>query len=113
MRQPRAPPYTRLGRSRQRRAAALRARSRLGAPSHPLLRPSRPQNPSVLLAQVQKSLVYLGPNARLRRVVHDLIVGRDVRLGAIGGSITHGAKASKIGETDWFRCVEASGGRGF
>jgi hypothetical protein len=57
------------------------------------------------IEQVQKSLVYLGPNARLRRVVHDLIVGKHVRVGAIGGSITHGAKASKIGETDWFRCV--------
>ncbi|KAI8475674.1 MAG: hypothetical protein J3K34DRAFT_27974 [Monoraphidium minutum] len=55
--------------------------------------------------QVQRSLVYLGPNARLRRVVHDLIVGRPVRVGAVGGSITHGAKASKIGETDWFSLV--------
>lgn len=48
--------------------------------------------------------MYLGPNQRLRRVVHDLMVGgKTIRVGAIGGSITHGAKASKIGETDWFR----------
>ncbi|GBF94284.1 SGNH hydrolase, partial [Raphidocelis subcapitata] len=55
--------------------------------------------------QVKKSLVYLGANQRLRRVVHDLLVGRPISIGAIGGSITHGAKASKIGETDWFSLV--------
>lgn len=55
--------------------------------------------------QVQKSLVYLGPNHRLRRVVHDLMVGKTIRVGAVGGSITHGAAASKIGETDWFSLV--------
>jgi lysophospholipase L1-like esterase len=57
-------------------------------------------------AQVQRSLVYVGANERLRRVVHDLMVGgRTVKVGAIGGSITHGAKASVIGETDWFSLV--------
>jgi len=38
-------------------------------------------------------------------VVHDLLLGKRIRVGAIGGSITHGAKASKIGETDWFSLV--------
>ncbi len=47
--------------------------------------------------QIAKSLVYLGPNYRLRRVVHDLMRGgKTIRVGAIGGSITHGAKASRI-----------------
>jgi hypothetical protein len=59
--------------------------------------------------QVQRSLVYLGANQRLRRVVHDMLVGKSVRVGAIGGSITHGAKATKIGETDWFRWVGVLG----
>lgn len=58
------------------------------------------------MPQVQKSLVYTGTNFRLRRVVHDLIVGkRTIKVGAVGGSITHGAKASKVGETDWFSLV--------
>jgi hypothetical protein len=58
------------------------------------------------LEQAQKSLVYTGSNYRLRKVVHDLILGtRPIKVGAIGGSITHGAKASTIGETDWFSRV--------
>eukprot|EP00879_Flechtneria_rotunda_P016086 GHRR01016827.1.p1 GENE.GHRR01016827.1~~GHRR01016827.1.p1 ORF type:complete len:534 (+),score=145.77 GHRR01016827.1:354-1955(+) len=58
------------------------------------------------MSQIQKSLVYMGSNYRLRRVVHDLILGRrPIKVGAIGGSITHGAKASVIGETDWFSLV--------
>lgn len=58
------------------------------------------------MTQVQKSLVYTGSNYRLRRVVHDMIIGkRPIKVGAIGGSITHGAKASVIGETDWFSLV--------
>lgn len=55
--------------------------------------------------QMQKSLVYTGSNFRLRKVVHDLILGKRIKVGAIGGSITNGAKASKIGETDWFSLV--------
>jgi hypothetical protein len=83
------------------RAPAERPRRRLRRlpPAHAAPPPRR--YPSI--KQVQKSLVYLGTNQRLRRVVHDLMVGKDIRVGAIGGSITHGAKASKIGETDWFR----------
>lgn len=58
------------------------------------------------MTQVQKSLVYTGSNYRLRRVVHDMILGkRPIKVGAIGGSITNGAKASIIGETDWFSLV--------
>ena len=58
------------------------------------------------LPQVRKSLVYTGSNFRLRRVVHDMMMGgRTIKVGAIGGSITHGAKASVIGETDWFSLV--------
>lgn len=58
------------------------------------------------LEQLQKSLVYTGSNFRLRKVVHDLILAkRPIKVGAIGGSITNGAKASKIGETDWFSLV--------
>jgi hypothetical protein len=58
------------------------------------------------LEQLQKSLVYTGSNYRLRKVVHDLILAnRPIKVGAIGGSITNGAKASKIGETDWFSLV--------
>lgn len=68
------------------------------------------------LPQVRKSLVYAGgANARLRRVVHDLLVGAGagsdatakptIKVGAIGGSITHGAKASRMGENDWFSLV--------
>lgn len=57
-------------------------------------------------AQVQKSLVYTGSNFRLRKLVHDLILGkRAIKVGAIGGSITHGAKASVMGKTDWFSLV--------
>jgi hypothetical protein len=56
------------------------------------------------IPQVQKSLVYTGSNFRLRKLVHDMILGkRRIKVGAIGGSITNGAKASVIGETDWFR----------
>jgi len=56
--------------------------------------------------QVQKSLVYAGSNFRLRELVHDMIVSkRSVKVGAIGGSITHGAKASVIGVT---RLVQSS-----
>lgn len=55
---------------------------------------------------MQKGLVYTGSNFRLRKVIHDLILGkRPLKIGAIGGSITNGAKASKIGETDWFSLV--------
>lgn len=58
------------------------------------------------MEQVQKGLVYTGSNFRLRKVVHDLVVSkRPIKVGAIGGSITNGAKASKIGETDWFALV--------
>jgi hypothetical protein len=80
------------------------------------------------LPQVRKSLVYSGgANARLRRVVHDLLVGNGngnggngnggnsgggdadnrptIKISAIGGSITHGAKASRMGENDWFSLV--------
>jgi hypothetical protein len=76
---------------------------------------------SLPLPQVRKSLVYTGgANARLRRVVHDLLVGGGggngdsssssrprptIKVGAIGGSITHGAKASRMGENDWFSLV--------
>lgn len=61
---------------------------------------------SLPLEQVQKGLVYTGSNFRLRTVVHDLILGkRPIKVGAIGGSITNGAKASRIGETDWFSLV--------
>lgn len=56
------------------------------------------------LPQVQKALVYTGSNFRLRKLVHDMILGkRAIKVGAVGGSITNGAKASVIGETDWFR----------
>lgn len=38
---------------------------------------------------LQRSLVYKGANLRLRRVLNKLLAGgRDVRVGAIGGSIT-------------------------
>lgn len=57
------------------------------------------------MAQLQRSLVYVGPNHRLRRVIRGLQQGRTVKVGVIGGSISHGAKASKIGETDWFSLV--------
>lgn len=58
------------------------------------------------MTQVQKSLVYTGSNYRLRRVVHDMVMGKKpIKVGAIGGSITHGAKASVIGKTDWFSLV--------
>jgi len=90
------------------------------------------------LPQVRRSLVYAGgANARLRRVVHDLLVGGGgggsgnggsggsggggggsggggeadtrptIKISAIGGSITHGAKASRMGENDWFALVGA------
>lgn len=59
-------------------------------------------------SQLAKSLVYTGANYRLRRVVHDLVTARrPLRVGAIGGSITHGAKASERGRTDWFSLVGA------
>jgi hypothetical protein len=57
------------------------------------------------MAQLQRSLVYVGPNHRLRKVIWGLQQGRTTKVGVIGGSISHGAKASKIGETDWFSLV--------
>jgi hypothetical protein len=59
-------------------------------------------------AQLAKALVYTGANFRLRRTVHDLVTARrPVRVGAVGGSITHGAKSSQPGKTDWFSLVGA------
>lgn len=57
------------------------------------------------LPQLQRSMVYVGPNHRLRRVLLGLQQGQTTRVGVIGGSISHGAKASKIGQTDWFSLV--------
>lgn len=58
------------------------------------------------MEQVSKGLVYTGSNFRLRKVVRDLVVSkRPIKVGAIGGSITNGAKASVIGQTDWFSLV--------
>ncbi|WIA28011.1 hypothetical protein OEZ86_010599 [Tetradesmus obliquus] len=55
--------------------------------------------------QLQRSLVYIGPNHRLRRVLLGLQQGQPTKVGVIGGSISHGASASKIGQTDWFSLV--------
>jgi UDP-glucose:glycoprotein glucosyltransferase len=58
------------------------------------------------LVQVRRSLVYGSHSVRMRRVVHDMWLGkRPIKVGAIGGSITHGAVASKRGETDWVSLV--------
>lgn len=57
------------------------------------------------MSQLQRSLVYVGPNARLRRVLRGLAAGQATKVGVIGGSISHGAKASVIGRTDWFSLV--------
>lgn len=46
--------------------------------------------------------MHLGANQRLRRVVRDLLRGKPVKVGVVGGSISWGYMASKIGETDWF-----------
>eukprot|EP00882_Tetradesmus_deserticola_P020334 GHRQ01021956.1.p2 GENE.GHRQ01021956.1~~GHRQ01021956.1.p2 ORF type:complete len:174 (-),score=58.25 GHRQ01021956.1:92-613(-) len=56
-------------------------------------------------SQLQRSLVYIGPNHRLRRVLLGLQQGQPAKVGVIGGSISHGASASKIGRTDWFSLV--------
>eukprot|EP00882_Tetradesmus_deserticola_P024565 GHRQ01026858.1.p1 GENE.GHRQ01026858.1~~GHRQ01026858.1.p1 ORF type:complete len:286 (+),score=111.91 GHRQ01026858.1:135-992(+) len=56
-------------------------------------------------SQLQRSLVYIGPNHRLRRVLLGLQQGQPAKVGVIGGSISHGASASKIGQTDWFSLV--------
>jgi hypothetical protein len=56
-------------------------------------------------SQLQRSLVYIGPNHRLRRVLLGLQQGQPTKVGVIGGSISHGASASKIGQTDWFSLV--------
>jgi hypothetical protein len=56
-------------------------------------------------SQLQRSLVYIGPNHRLRRVLLGLQQGQLTKVGVIGGSISHGASASKIGQTDWFSLV--------
>jgi hypothetical protein len=53
----------------------------------------------------------VGNNVRLRRVLRDLLDGKPVRIGAIGGSITWGdGVSSREGEgaTTWFGVV---GGR--
>lgn len=67
-------------------------------------------------AQLHRSLVYTGSNHRLRRVVHDLMTGRRVvRIGAVGGSVCWGWKASAVGVTDWFSLFSnwiVSAGRG-
>jgi len=60
-------------------------------------RPANPPAPTAPLAAPRTPRP--GPR-RLRRVVHDLIKGgKSIKVGAIGGSITNGAKASVIGET--------------
>jgi len=51
--------------------------------------------------QLRKGLVYSGSGFRLRRVVHDMLSGRPVKIGVVGGSISWGHGASKYGLTDW------------
>ncbi|KAG1667238.1 hypothetical protein FOA52_009803 [Chlamydomonas sp. UWO 241] len=58
---------------------------------------------SIPEVQLRKGMVYTGSNARLRRVVRDLITGkRQVRIGVVGGSVTWGTGPSVRGVTDWF-----------
>jgi hypothetical protein len=38
-------------------------------------------------------------------VLQGLQQGQLTKVGVIGGSISHGTKASKVGQTDWFSLV--------
>lgn len=100
--------------------------ARLSCPSPPL--PAR----SFTLSrhQLQRSISYLGPHARLRRVLARMLSGsgsknsssknssgknssssssvdRPVKINVLGGSISFGHGASRPGETDWFSLLRA------
>ncbi|GIL85111.1 hypothetical protein Vretimale_9973 [Volvox reticuliferus] len=52
---------------------------------------------------VRAGLDYSGAARRLRKFVQDLLRGdRSLKIGVVGGSISYGIAASRIGETDWF-----------
>jgi len=53
---------------------------------------------------MQRSLSYLGPHPRLRRLVARMLRGGDapVKVGVVGGSISYGHGATQLGVTDWF-----------
>ncbi|KAI8469582.1 MAG: hypothetical protein J3K34DRAFT_522045 [Monoraphidium minutum] len=57
---------------------------------------------STPLDAVKSSNVYTGGNARLRRVVNDLLGGAAVKIVAIGGPATNGSDASQPGRNDYF-----------
>lgn len=61
------------------------------------------------LQRILASDVYSGSNARLRRVVNDLMTGKAVKVVAIGGVATNGTDASRPGTNDYVaqyvRCV--------
>lgn len=73
------------------------------------------REPVVPLVQLKRSLIYTGgANARARRVLHELIAGAGtnsssknmiIKIGAVGGSITAGARATRPGVNDWFSQV--------
>ncbi|GAX83233.1 hypothetical protein CEUSTIGMA_g10659.t1 [Chlamydomonas eustigma] len=56
--------------------------------------------------QLRRSLAFVGPNHRLRRVTRDLISGSQmIHVGVIGTSISWGTGASERGTTDWFSLI--------
>ncbi|KAG2425210.1 hypothetical protein HYH02_015037 [Chlamydomonas schloesseri] len=52
--------------------------------------------------QLQRGVVYMGAASRLRRVIHDALSGKPIKVGIVGGSVSWGQGASVRGETDWF-----------
>jgi hypothetical protein len=57
---------------------------------------------STPLTSVIASNAYTGGDARLRRVVADLLAGRNVKVVALGGRATNGSDASAPGRSDYF-----------
>ncbi|GFR42868.1 hypothetical protein Agub_g3859, partial [Astrephomene gubernaculifera] len=57
--------------------------------------------------QLERGLTYLGSACRLRRVVRDLLMGRDVKIGVVGGSVSWGQSATRRGVTDWFSTLSS------
>ncbi|KAI8470157.1 MAG: SGNH hydrolase-type esterase domain-containing protein [Monoraphidium minutum] len=63
---------------------------------------------SISRPQLQRSLGYIGPHQRLRRLVAALLKGgeRPFKVGVVGGSISYGHGASQQGSTDWFSLLK-------
>ncbi|KAG2495310.1 hypothetical protein HYH03_006582 [Edaphochlamys debaryana] len=58
---------------------------------------------SLPMPQLKAGLAYAGPRTRLRRFVRELLLGRKpVKIGVVGGSITHGHGTTDRAVFSWF-----------